>query len=263
MRSVRPSVWVCCLSCAGNNKIKAVDAVTGTISTVVGTGTGGFDGDGGWAANALLNVPVHVTFDNTSNMFISDFSNRRIRRVDTHTGIITTVVGLGTPGFSGDNGPASAAELNNPASVAFHPRTQAMFIADSLNHVIRTVDPATGIISTYAGTGKYGFSGDNGPSTSARLWSPMSIAFDHNADLLISDTYNQRVRRVNAATGIITTIAGTGAAGFGGDNAAATDAQMSTPEGLAVSDRGGSVYVADYQNHRMRELIPVAEQVTL
>jgi hypothetical protein len=277
--------------------VRAVDAATGTITTVIGNGAAGWGGDNGPAAAVSLNVPVHVVFDSSSNMFVALFASQRILRVDARTGNVSTAAGIGSAGFSGDGGPANQAELNNPASVAFDAAGN-MFIADSLNQRVRRVDAVTGVISTVAGSRTFGSSGDGGgcqgggvlaqgvtgatslqmcmsaqarllsiythtsllcrpdtgPATAAQLWSPMGVAFDAQGNLLISDTYNQRVRRVSRTTGIIETIAGNGAAGYAGDNGLAAGAQMSTPEALAV-DSSGSIYVADYANHRVRQLV--------
>lgn len=233
------------------NRIRMVTP-SGIISTIAGTGVAGFGGDGGPAGAALLKNPVNAVFDVMGNLFIADFGNFRIRRLDAGTGHITTVAGVGTPGYSGDGGAAISAELNNPSSLVFDKAGNLLF-ADSLSHAIRMINASTGIIDTVAGTGKFGYSGDGGPARAARLWSPMAIALDSYGDLFISDSYNNRIRRVAADTGVIETIAGTASGGYSGDDGPAMDALMSNPQGIAVDSDGG-VFFADYNNHKVRLL---------
>ena len=179
-----------------DQRIRRVDAVTGIITTVAGNGTQGFSGDGGPATGATLNYPSGVIVDGSGNLFIADDVNQRIRRVDAVTGIITTVVGNGTQGFSGDGGPATSATLSSPIDVALDVRGN-LLIADYGNSRIRRVDATTGIINTVAGNGTSGFSGDEGPATSASLAGPSAVAMDNSGNLLIADTSNNRIRRVD------------------------------------------------------------------
>jgi sugar lactone lactonase YvrE len=197
-----------------NDRIRQVDVVTGTITTVAGDGSRGFSGDGGRATAASLNAPTGVTVDSSGNLYIADSRNYRVRRVDVAAGIITTVAGNGIYGFSGDGGPATAASLSFPWGVALD-GSGNLHIADTNNNRIRRVD-ASGIITTVAGDGIYGFSGDGGPATAASLRSPTGVALDGSGNLYIADTNNNRIRRVDAS-GIITTVAGDGIYGFSGD----------------------------------------------
>src|SRR5439155_755129 len=177
-------------------------------------------------------------------------AHHRIRQVAAGTGIITTVAGTGAMGFSGDGGPATSAQLHSPTGVAIDAAGN-LFIADASNHRIRRVAAGTGIITTVAGTGAMGFSGDNGLATSAPLNSPIGVAVDAAGDLFIADAYNHRIRRVAVSTGIITTAAGTGESGFSGDGGPATSAQVDTPAGVAV-DAAGNLLIADTNNQRVR-----------
>ena len=240
-----------------NNRVRRVDASTGNISTVAGTGEGGFGGDGGAAASAKLRLPEGVALDGSGNLYIADRSNNRVRRVDASTGNISTVAGTGTAGFGGDGGAAASATLNFPRGVALD-GSGNLYIADRDNHRVRRVDASTGIISTVAGTGTGGlgaggFGGDGGAATSASLSSPSGVALDGSGNLYIADRDNHRVRRVDASTGIISTVAGTGTGGFGGDGGAAAAAQLFLPSGVAL-DGSGNLYIADTVNHRIRRI---------
>jgi len=181
-----------------NNIVRRVDKSTGIITTVAGTGESGYGGDGGPATSAYLNQPVDVALDEAGNLFIADTSNDRIRRVDAATGIITTVAGNGSRGFSGDGGPATSAILNDPNAVALDVEGN-LFIADSRNNRIRRVDATTGIITTVAGNGSRGFSGDGEAATSAQLYSPEGVAVSADGTLVIADTRNRRIRQVGTA----------------------------------------------------------------
>jgi sugar lactone lactonase YvrE len=231
-----------------NRRIRKVDTA-GTITTVAGTGVGGFSGDGGPATAARLFNPIDVAVDGAGNLFIADRSNHRIRKVDT-SGIITTVAGTGVGGFSGDGGPATAAQLLNPFSVAVD-SVGNLFIADIGNLRIRKVD-STGIITTVAGTGVAGFSGDGGPATAARLWNPVGVAVDGTGNFFIADSSNLRIRKVDPA-GTITTVAGNGTFGFCGDGGPATAACLGNVWDVAV-DGACNLFIADANNLRIRQV---------
>ena len=187
-------------------------AAPGDITTVAGTAD---VGDGGPADSATLRFPFGVALDGSGNLFIADAGTNRIRRVDSATGFITTVAGTGTRGFSDDGGPATNAELSFPSGVALD-AVGNLFITDSSNDRVRRVDVATGVITTVAGTGTRGFSGDGGPATSATLRVPSGVALDASGNLFIADKSNGRIRRVDSATGVIITVAGTSTSGFSG-----------------------------------------------
>ncbi len=232
----------------GNNMVMRLSP-NGTLIAIAGNGNGAFSGEGGPAVKASLHDPAGVAVDAAGNLYIADEFNNRIRKV-TSDGTITTVAGTGTPGFSGDGGPAVAAQLYYPHDV----KTDAagnLYIADSSNQRVREVSSA-GIISTIAGNGAAAFSGDNGTATAASLNTPLAIALDANGNLYISDSVNQRVRKV-ALNGTITTAAGSGQTGFAGDGGPATQAELNGPSGLSV-DGQGNVYFADVVNNRIRKI---------
>jgi len=241
-----------------NQRIRRVDAASGNITTVAGDGILGFNGDGGPATSASLANPTGVALDSADNLYIADFSNSRIRKVDVATGIITTVAGNGTAGFSGDGGPATSASLANPTGVALD-GSNNLYIAD-LNHSrIRKVDAVTGVITTVAGNGIAGFSGDGGPATSASLRSPFGVALDSADNLYIADLNSQRIRKVDAATGVITTVAGDGTFGFSGDGGPAIGASLRSATGVAL-DSADNLYIADSNNQRIRKIEFLAAQ---
>jgi RHS repeat-associated protein len=218
------------------------------IDTMAGTGTRGYSGDGGPAAEAQLNCPYGVAVDAAGNIFIADSSNHCIRKVDA-SGIITTVAGTGTWGYSGDGGPAAEAQLYYPQGVAVD-AAGSIFIADG-NHCIRKVD-ASGIITTVAGTGTWGYSGDGGPAAEAQLGWPRGVAMDTAGSIFIADSGNDRIRKVDAS-GIITTVAGTGTWGYSGDGDPATEAQLKSPRGVAM-DTAGNIFIADSSNQCIRKV---------
>ena len=235
----------------GNHRVRKVDT-SGNISTVAGTGISGFSSDGGAATSARLSFPRGVALDGSGNLYIADSGNNRIRKVDATTGNISTVAGTGTAGSGGDGGMATSATLNQPYGVALD-GVGNLYIAEYFGNRIRRVDATTGNISTVAGTGAPGFGGDSGAATSATLRIPQGIALDSSGNLYIADTFNHRIRKVDAATGVISTVAGTGTVGFGGDGGAATSARLSFPRGVAL-DGSGNLYIADGANHRIRKV---------
>ena len=233
------------VSIAKQSQAQIITTIAG--SGAIGLGYGNFSGDGGQATAAKLNCPQGVTLDDIGNLYIADTYNSRIRMINT-TGIISTIAGSGTAGFSGDGGQATAAELNQPLQILFDP-TGNMYIVDGGNRRIRMVNTA-GVITTIAGNGIAGFSGDGGQATAAKLKRPNEIAFDASGNLYIADTGNERIRKVNTA-GIISTIAGTGIMGFAGDGGQATAAKLNDPCGITI-DTPGNLYIADYYNNRIR-----------
>ncbi len=228
----------------------ALPARAQIISTISGTGAMGFSGDGGPATAAALYYPYSVTGDGAGNIYIADASNNRIREINT-SGVITTIAGSSSSGFGGDGGPATAASLNGPVGICFDPAGN-MYIADQVNQRVRKIN-TTGIISTFAGSGTSGFSGDGGAATAARLYLPTAVIADASGNVYIADQFNYRVRVVNSS-GIITTFAGT-SGGFSGDGGPATAAQMNLPCGMAF-DGSGNMYITDYSNHRIRKVNP-------
>jgi sugar lactone lactonase YvrE len=232
-----------------NHRIRRIDAVTGIITTVAGT-TGGFSGDGGPATAAQLFAPYSIAVDTGGNLFIGDLGNQRVRRVDAVSGIITTVAGTGTPGFSGDGGPAIAADLYQPIDVVVD-GAGTFLVADFSNQRVRRIDGATGVITTVLGTGTAGTAGDGGLGTAAETAGPVGLTFDMDGSLFVVELDNRRVRRIDAASGLVFTVAGTGAAGTSGDGGPATAATMEGPFGAALA-ADGALLVADRLGHQIR-----------
>ncbi len=239
--------------------IRKIDT-TGAITVIAGTGTQGFSGDSGLATSAELDSPQGLAIDTANNLYIADTHNHRIRKLSLNTGIINTIAGSSTPGFGGDSGPATSAHLNLPTVLAIDANGN-LYIADTQNHRIREITAAAGIITTIAGTGTQGFSGDNGPATAAAIDSPTGLAVDPTGNIYIADTHNHRIRKINLTTGIITTIAGTATPGFSGDNAPASAASLALPHGLTI-DATGNLYLADTANHRIRRIDTITGTIT-
>jgi sugar lactone lactonase YvrE len=232
------------------NRVRRVSATSGIVTTVAGTGTAGFSGDGGPAAASTLSTPSAVAFDRAGNLYIVDSDNRRIRRVDAASQIITTFAGGGIPGVLGEGGPATAAGIT-PVAIALD-ASDNLFISDPVSNRVRRVDAATRVITTVAGTDR-GFAGDGGPATAAKFDSIRGLDFDSAGNLFIADMINERVRRIDAATRIISTVAGTGAIGYSGDGGPATAAMLALPQSVAV-DGAGNLYIADADNARIRKV---------
>ena len=207
-----------------NDRIRKVDASTGIITTVAGNGEHGYSGDGCPATNAKLASPIAVFATADGDLYIADHRNSRIRKVDAATGIITTVAGTGEQGFLGDGGPATHAAISLPRDVALD-ADGSLYIADGANNRIRKVTP-DGTITTLAGTGRADYSGEGGPAHEANISMPYSIALDSEGNLYVVDTGNRRVRKIDNATGIITTVAGNGSYGYSGDGGPAIDAPL-------------------------------------
>jgi DNA-binding beta-propeller fold protein YncE len=278
------------------------------ITTVAGTGQSADGGDAGPALKTNVGDPFGVEIGPDGALYICEVRNHRVRKLDQKTGELTTVAGSGTVGYAGDGGPATKAKLNEPYEVRFDKAGNMLFV-EMKNHLVRKVDAKTGAISTVAGTGKAGFGGDGGPATAAQLSSPHSIALDANDNLYIADIANHRIRRVDAKSGIITTIAGTGEKvqpaaglaagkpmigpralfiqdgilwialreghsvwkldmasgmlahvagtgkkGFTGDGGPAAQATFDGPKGIVTSADGKTVYVVDTENHAIRAI---------
>ncbi len=230
-----------------------VHVTAGGISTYAGTGTQGYSGDGGAATAARLNDPEGAAaVAANGDLYLADTDNSAIRKIAFATGIITTVAGTGSPGYTGDGGAATSAKIKTAEDVAIAANGD-IYIADTGNHVIRKVTAATGVITTVAGNGSPGSTGDGGAATAARLNSPRGIQIAANGDLYIGDRSNEKIRKVTAATGVISTYAGTGTAGYSGDGGAATAARLNHPQGLHLTS-AGDLYFADANNHAIRKI---------
>ena len=234
----------------GQNRIRMIDT-NGIIHTVAGNGSSGYSGDGGPATDASLDGDgsgsAYIVIDSKNNLIISDGDNIRVREVNLLTGIITTIVGYGVPGFSGDGGPATAARLNGPGHIALD-NVGNLYITDMLNNRIRKVD-TFGIITTYAGYGGAGYAGDGGQATAASFTTLQGIACDSKGNLYIADRNCNRVRKVDVSTGIITTVAGNGVSTYSGDGIPATSSSI-YPQELTF-DAYDNMYISDYGNSRI------------
>jgi len=222
----------------------------GNVVTVAGSGRSGSGGDGGPALDAQFNTIWGVAVDASGNLYISDGGDQVVRKVAVSTGVITTVVGNGTYGYSGDGGPATKAELHGPFGIAFDAANN-LYIADRGNNVIRKVDASTGIISTVAGNGLPGFTGDGGPATVASLNTPENITVDQSGNLYITDFLNGRIRKVSADKGIIQTVAGGGKSTL--EDVPAATADLGQPDCITV-DGSGNLYLCDRNREGVRKI---------
>jgi hypothetical protein len=240
-----------------NACIRMVEATTGIMRTIAGSGQGGYSGDGGPALQAQMQEPNDIVLDGQGQAFIADVRDHRVRVVDLASGIINTFAGSGDGGASGDGGPASRATLFGPRALAFGP-TGDLYICLRNNHKVRKVEIHTGIIRTVAGTGERGYTGDDGPALQAMFNGPKEIAVDRHNNILLVDTENHCIRRIEAASGLVTTVAGSGQAGGGGDGGPATVAALKRPHG-ACFDEVGNIYIGDSENHRIRFVSTLGE----
>jgi uncharacterized protein (TIGR03437 family) len=234
-----------------NDRIRKI-STSGIITTVVGTGANGYNGDNIPGTSASIANPFYLAIDAAGNLYFADTGNSRIRKLATN-GIITTVAGGGGAGYTGDGGPATSAQLDRADGVALD-ASGNIYIADSLNYVIRKVTAATGVISTIAGTGGVkGYTGDGGPATSAKLNLPVDLVVDPSGNIYFSDQDNDVIRKI-ATNGVITTFAGSGRAGFAGDGGPATSASMNGPSGVAL-DPAGNLYIGEVGSSRIRVVL--------
>ena len=235
-----------------NNRIRTV--YHDTLSTIVGSSVPGDTGDGGLADTATLRDPDGVCLDTAGNIYITEWYNDLIRKVDVHTGIISTICGITGGGFGGDGGLADTARLGNPGGVCTDAAGN-IYIPDYNNHRIRKISVADGVINTIAGTGVNSYSGDSGLAINATLSYPNSVCVDVSGNVYFSEYGNNTIRRIDALTGIITTVAGTGAQGYSGDGDLATHAELAGPSGIFV-DKHNYIYLAEYKNNVVRLITP-------
>ena len=251
------SVWIdkqdnLYIADAFNNRIRKIEKNTGIISTIAGTGIGGYSGDSGLAVNAQLYIPTAIATDSSNNIYIADAVNNRIRRINSATNIITTIAGTGVASDSGDNGLAINAELNKPSGLILD-KFGDVYFADNHNNKVRKITISSGVITTIAGTGTLGYSGDNNAAVDAELNGPGQVFADSFGNILFSDYHNSAIRKVDISTGIITTIAGNGTSGYSGDSGPAANALLNQPLGLYV-DKQQDIFIAEFGNGVIRRI---------
>jgi len=235
-----------------NQRIRRLDLRTRQMTTVAGNGEKGYRGDGGPATAASLNMPHELLFDRAGNLFIAERDNHVIRKVDMKSGVISTVAGTGTPGFSGDGGPAIKAQLRQPHSIVLD-RDGTILICDIGNQRIRRLHLDTGTIETYAGTGEAKATADGAPVAGTPLNGPRTMALAPNGDLYLALREGNAILRIDAATQTFRRVAGTGEQGYTGDGGPALQAKLGGPKGLALS-ANRQLYVADTENHVIRRI---------
>ena len=233
-----------------NHCLRRIDAASGVISTICGTGQRGYSGDGAPATRAQLNEPYGVVADRQGRVFFADRLNRRVRMVDAE-GMLRTVAGNGSDTFGGDGGPAETAGLTEPNGLALSSDQSTLLIADVAAHRVRSVDLASGIITTFAGTGEARQDGDGGPARDAGIFGARAVAFAPDGSVYVMERQGSCIRRIR--DGMIETVAGTGARGYAGDGGAAKAAVFNAPKEMAV-DPQGSIYVVDTENQAIRRI---------
>jgi hypothetical protein len=231
-----------------NAAVRKIDAATGIITTVAGTGEPGYSGDGGPGSQAQMREPNDCWLDGKGGLLIADIQDQRVRRLDLSTGTIDTFAGDGEKRRAGDGGTATAASLMGPRAVCMDTKGNT-YIAEREGNGVRKVD-ANGVMYTFAGTGEPGYTGDGGPALTATWGAPKAMRCDNHDDLIVVDTENNAIRRIDVKTGIVTTVAG-GHQGGDGDGGNATDAGLERPHGLGI-DRQGNLFIADGINRRVR-----------
>jgi sugar lactone lactonase YvrE len=236
-----------------NCRIRRVDATSGVISTIAGNGDKGHSGDGGPAIAAALNEPYGIVLDRAGNIFIADRLNRRVRRIDAASGVITTVAGTGEAAYGGDGGPAARAGLAEPNGLAFDAAQRHLYITDVADNRVRVIGLAAGTIATFAGTGAAEHSGDGGKATAAGTFGARAVKVGTDGTVYVLERQGSSLRAVDPATGIITTIAGTTARGYSGDGGPALAAVFDAPKEMAI-DRDGSLLIVDTENHAIRRI---------
>jgi len=235
-----------------NQRVRRLDLRTRRLTTIAGNGERGYRGDGGAAVDAALNMPHELRFDGRGDLFVVERDSHVVRKIDMRTHVISTVAGTGTLGFGGDGGPAVAAQLRQPHSIAFD-RDGALLICDIGNHRIRRVDTRSGTITTFAGTGETTATPDGAPVAGTPLRGPRTIAVAPSGDLYIALREGNAIYRIDAQRRALHHVAGTGETGYSGDGGPARLARLGGPKGLALA-RDGSLYVADTENHVIRRI---------
>jgi DNA-binding beta-propeller fold protein YncE len=236
-----------------NHRIRQVDGGTGMITTIAGNGRAGYSGDGGPAVAASLNEPYGIAVDRDGNVYVADRHNHCVRRIDAGSGVITTFAGTGAAGYSGDGGPAARAEMVEPNGLGLDPAQRRLFIADVAGHRVRVVDLGTGAIATFAGTGEPAHTGDGGPAAGVGIFGARAVKIADDGTVYILERQGSTLRAVDPKTGIIQTVAGTGARGYSGDGGPARLAVFDAPKEFAL-DPGGDILIVDTESHAIRRI---------
>jgi len=234
-----------------NQRIRRLDVATKRLTTIAGNGTRGYEGDGGPAIQAALNMPHELRFDRNGDLYIAERDNHVIRKVERRSGTITTVAGTGVAGFSGDGNIGTRAQLRQPHSIVFD-RDGTLLICDIGNHRIRRLHLDTGIIETYAGTGDALSTPDGATVKGTPLKGPRTLALAANGDLYVALREGNAIYKIDKMTQTLRHIAGTGEQGYAGDGGMATRAKLGGPKGLAPADN--ALYIADTENHVIRRI---------
>jgi DNA-binding beta-propeller fold protein YncE len=243
------------------HRVRKIDAKTGVLTTIAGTGEKGDGGDGGPAAKAQFNSPHHLAVAANGDVYVADTLNNRVRKIDAKTGVITTVAGTGEKGFSGDGGPAAKAKFGGVYCLAFDAKGEKLYVADLDNRRIRVVDLGSGNVTTVAGNGEKGVPKDGAEAKSAPLVDPRAVAVDAKGNVYVLERSGNALRVVDAG-GKVRTVAGTGEKGTAGDRGPAKDATFNGPKHLCV-DRDGNVLIADTENHLIRKYSPKDGKIEL
>ena len=236
-----------------NHLIRRVDARTGKISTVAGTGQPGYSGDGGPAIKATMKNPHSIALDDNGNIFVADIGNHRIRRIDIHTGVIESIAGNGERTLPKENQSAKGTPILGPRALFIDEST--IWIALREGHSVWQLDMQRGTLHHVAGTGAKGYTGDGGPARDATFNGPKGIAIGSQGHVYVVDTENQAIRKIDTKTGLISTVAGNGQQGGSGDGGPAIKAQLARPHGICVG-ADGTIYIGDTLNHRVRKIVP-------
>ena len=236
----------------GNQRIRKIDPVTRRLSMVAGNGTRGYAGDGGPATDASLNMPHEIDFDANGHLYMAERDSHVIRKVDAKSAAISTFAGTGTAGFAGDGGPASAAQLRQPHSIAIDPTKKFLLICDIGNHRIRRVELSTGVIDTFGGTGERQPTPEGAPLKGTPLNGPRTMVFDTAGTLYLALREGNAIYSIDRSSMTLALVAGTGQSGYTGDGGQARMATLAGPKGLAWSRE--VLYVADTENHVIREI---------
>lgn len=244
---------------AKNHTVRKIDMVTKTITTVAGTGESGYTGDGGPATSATMNEPYSLQVAANGDIYIVDRLNAVVRKVDGSTGIITTVVGTGEPGYSGDRGPGETAQMREPND-CFLTNSGGLLIADIQDQRVRHLDLSSGIITTFAGNGEKVREGDGRPATEASILGARAVCMDSLGNTYICEREGNGVRKVDN-NGIMSTVAGTGERGYTGDNGLAIEAQWGSPKAIRCNAKD-EIIVVDTENHALRKIDPASNIVT-